>query len=178
MIPTLQTARLILRPFAIADAPIFHQAIYSDPLVMRYLPGGVPRSLERTLESINYFLNHWEAHGYGGWAVIERETGEFIGQCGLNCLTDNEPEIFYALAQKYWGKGIAAEASTEALRYAFTISKFKQVYGVAYPDNTASQRVMEKIGMVSQGFTDRYYNATLAYYIITAEAWKNQHQTQ
>ena len=166
IIPTLTTPRLLLRPFEVEDAPEHHRVIYNDPEVMRYLPGGVPRTLEQTQMVIDYFRDHWDQHGIGGWVVIHRTNQTHIGHCGLNRLKeDGAVEIFYALAKPYWGQGLTPEAAQAVLRYGFEVAHLTQIIALAVPENTPSRRVMEKIGMRFEGITQRYYNsASLAYY--------------
>lgn len=161
---TLTTPRLVLRPFISDDALAMHRALSSDPDVMRFLPSGVPVSLERTQRSVDYFINHWREHGYGAWAVIHQASKEFIGQCGLNRLNDGAVEVFYAFATAYWGQGLATEAARAAVRYGFEVVGLPQIIALAYPQNAASRHVIEKLGMTFHGLTDRWYSIEFAYY--------------
>ena len=118
----LETARLILRPFDAGDAPA-HAALYADPDVTRYLPGGpfppdaVPARSER---SLTRFAEHWRKHGWGVWAVVDKATAGLIGQCGLNHLPDgSDVELLYALSRPSWGRGLATEAGRAALEHGF-----------------------------------------------------------
>src|SRR5262249_32946319 len=92
--PTLETPRLLLRPFARGDARD-HARISAKPEVTRFLAGGPflgPEAVERSRAAQNLFLNHWKAHGFGVWAVIDKVTGVLIGQCGLKYLPD-QPDV-------------------------------------------------------------------------------------
>jgi ribosomal-protein-alanine N-acetyltransferase len=103
-VAVITTPRLLLRPFRPTDSADIHRLLYSDPDVMRFIPGGVrpPESADR---SMTYFLNHWHEHSYGAWAVIHRADNAFIAQGGLNRLSDGAVEVFYTLAMAYWGQG-------------------------------------------------------------------------
>ena len=84
----LDTARLTLRPFTAGDAEA-HARLYSDPEVTRYLGGAAAAAQhpkERSARTLEAFLSHWEEHGFGVWAVQERESRIVIGQCGLKYL--------------------------------------------------------------------------------------------
>jgi RimJ/RimL family protein N-acetyltransferase len=165
--PTLETARLILRPFTPADLDDYHAQIYSDPDVTRYLPGGQPRPKDRTQVVLEFAIEHGQQHGFTLWAVIDKASQEFIGHCGLIYMKNEvDVEVAYAFGKAHWGKGYAPEAAHAALRYGFETVGLDQIIAVAVPENTASQRVMQKIGMTSQGITDRYYDTRLALYTL------------
>lgn len=182
----IETARLRLRPFTPDDLDIHHATVYSDPDVMRYMPGGAPRTREMTERVIASFTRHWEKHGYGPWAVTERATGRLIGQCGLNnipleeetfdfCYTvaPEKPvqvEVLYALTKDCWGQGYATEGARASLRYGFEKLGLDLIFALAFPKNTGSRRVMEKIGMTYAG-TGFYYEVELATYTITRDAF-------
>ncbi|MEZ4668871.1 MAG: GNAT family N-acetyltransferase [Anaerolineae bacterium] len=168
----IETPRLTLRSFQPDDLDVYHEQIYSDPDVMLYLPGGVPRSRERTNEVLEFTFKHEEEHGITLWAVINKEDNRFIGQCGLVYLKNSpDVEIAYALGKEWWGQGIATEAGAASLRYGFEVGGLPRILGLAVPANTASQRVMQKIGMQYQGETTQYYNTTLALYRIERDQW-------
>lgn len=175
----METPRLTLRPFRHSDRDAYHAAIFSDPDVMKYLPGGLPRPVARTRAVIDYFINHWKEHHFGGWAMIYKDEDRLIGHCGLQMIPDtDEVEVFYALGRPYWGQGLATEAGRAALQFAFEQRGMKQVFGLALPQNTDSRRVLEKIGMTYQGITAKYYNAELAYYLMRDRDYRVRQRTQ
>jgi ribosomal-protein-alanine N-acetyltransferase len=147
--PTVETARLILRPVEEGDAGAFQQAVYGDPDVLEFMPGsGIPRSLHQTQNVVDYFIDHWERFGYGVWAVIEQATGDLIGQCGLNFVPDlQETEVLYALAKSVWGQGYATEAAHAAIHYGFDKLPLDKLIALVAHGNTGSIRVLEKLGM-------------------------------
>ena len=168
---TIETQRLILRPFVPNDLDRLAE-ILADPDVVHYLPGGMPRTREQSEKTLNFIIEHWEQHGFGWWAVTRKATGELIGWCGLKLVeTTGETEVLYMFAKSVWGQGYAAEAALAGLRYAFEELKLDRVIAVAVPENLASRRVMEKIGMQYQGIAF-YYNSDLACYSITRQAFE------
>lgn len=146
-IPTLQTPRLILRAFSEDDALPMHR-ILSGKGVLRYFPTTDPPPLDRVHKMILNILKHWEKRGYGLWAVESRATGELMGRCGLQLIPDtNEVEIDFILGSSLWGQGYATEAGQAAMHYGFETLSTNTVVGIVHPQNKASQRVLEKLGM-------------------------------
>lgn len=147
MPPTIETDRLTLRPFESDDALALHAAVFGDADAMKYLPGGIPRTVEQTQRVIDYYIDHWDHFNYGVWAVMHRDDNKLIGQAGLNFVPEvQQIEVLYAIGKEYWGKEYALEAAKAACRYAFyTINETKLV-GLAAPENKRSVRVLEKLG--------------------------------
>lgn len=120
--PRLDTERLILRHFTVDD---FHDlaAFWADPGVVKFI-GGEPQSAEVSWSRLLRYIGHWQALGYGYWAVIEKQTGRYVGQFGLQeakrdlipALT--APEAGWALTPEVHGKGYAKEALNAMLAWA------------------------------------------------------------
>jgi RimJ/RimL family protein N-acetyltransferase len=172
--PTLQTPRLLMRPFACEDAEE-HARMYAKPEVTRFLAGGPflgEAAAQRSRTALELFIRHWEEHGFGVWAVIDPKTGGLIGQCGLKYLPDShEVEILYALDTPYWGRGVATEAAAAALGHGFRNTRLDRIVAVAKPEHRASQRVMEKLGMRYEGQVDVYGGIRAVLYAISREAF-------
>jgi RimJ/RimL family protein N-acetyltransferase len=169
----IETARLILRDFKLEDLDDYHQQIYSDPEVTRFLPGGKPRPIDGTKAVLDFSIDHAEQHGFTLWAVLNKMTQQFIGHCGLVYLHESpDVELAYAFGKAFWGKGIASEAARACLRYGFETPGLDHILALAETDNLASQRVMQKIGMQHQGTTDRYYNHPLVLYLLNRADWQ------
>jgi ribosomal-protein-alanine N-acetyltransferase len=97
-------------------------------------------------------LAHWTERGYGWWAVELKKSGELIGWCGLNHLPDtDEIEVLYLIGEDHWGKGLATEAAFSTVEYAFEVAGLETLVGIVHPENIASRRVLEKIGMTYKG---------------------------
>jgi ribosomal-protein-alanine N-acetyltransferase len=172
--PTIETPRLILRPFTLDDAAN-HARIYAKPEVTRYLSRGPflgEEAARRSRASLNLFIDHWKEHGFGVWAVIDRATGALIGQCGLKYLPDSpEVEILYALDTPYWGQGVATEAAAAALRHGFESTRLERIVAVAMPEHRRSHRVMEKLGMTYEGMVEVYGGIRAVLYAISRAAF-------
>lgn len=165
--PTIETERLRLRAFSLADADVYYAVILSDPDVMRYLPGGTPLPPDRTVPILHRITAHWSEHAFGLWAVEHLQDGALIGHCGLQYIPDTpDVELAYALAKSYWGTGLASEAAHASLRYGFETMGLDRIVAVAVAENAASLRVMAKIGMIYQGI-QRAYNTELLCHALT-----------
>jgi RimJ/RimL family protein N-acetyltransferase len=145
----LQTNRLTLRRQILDDLEALW-ALYCDPGITRFIPDA-PRSYEEAREELE-----WHRHGHprypelGLWATIHRETGKFIGRCGLLPWTiegQREVEVAYTINREYWGQGLATEAARGILDYGFTKLNLSRLICLIDPENIASQRVAEKIGL-------------------------------
>lgn len=148
--PTITTARLILRPFVEADAGPLHR-ILNGKEVLRYFPNPDPPPLERVQRFVARQIAHWDEHGYGWWAVEPREprsSQELIGWNGLQFLPETgEIEVGYLLSRTHWGQGFATEGGLASLQFSFQTLGLERIIAIVHPDNRASQRVIEKLGM-------------------------------
>ena len=168
--PIVETARLRLRPFRPADLDAL-AAIYADPVVMRWMRTGLPVPRNQTEEAIAWYIGYWAAHGCGQWAVEQQADGALVGRCGLFGLDQtDEIEVGYLLGQPYWGQGDASEAAEAALRWGFTALGLERIVGVVRPENVASQRVLEKIGLRYERLA-HHYNLDLYYYGLDRAAY-------
>ncbi len=143
---TLHSKRLILRPVHSDDASAF-EAFYSDPEVMAIRKYGVmnPEAARTQLQGM---IEHWKTHGFGMWAVVDRATGEFAGECGLRWLEDaSDVELSYGLYPRFRGRGLATEAARAVLDYAVKVLGLDRIVALSRGDNSTSHRVLEKLGM-------------------------------
>jgi len=146
-VPVLETERLFLRPFSMDDLDDLVD-ILSNPEVTRYLAGDGTPSREHVERLLGRIKEHWEERNYGWWAVCLKKDPKVIGWCGLGYLEETgETEVLYMLDVPFWGKGIATEAALASLRYGFEQTDLQRIIALAFPDNIASQRVMQKCGM-------------------------------
>lgn len=166
-IPEIETARLRLRGFRPDDLDALCQ-IFGDPVVMKFISGGKPRTREATREGLLRSIEGWRKRGFGLWAVEEKATGLVVGYCGLIRLDDTpEIEVAYGLARSAWGRGFAVEAARAALEFGFGELKLERVVAVVNPGNVASQRVLEKLGM-KYAKNAHHYGEDLMYYELAA----------
>ena len=146
-IPTIETARLTLRPFNLDDSEPLYQ-ILSVPDVLRYYPSSDPPDLERVQKLVQRQIQHWQDYGYGWWAVEPHAEQQLIGWSGLQYLPDtDEIEIGYLLGKPYWGRGLATESAEAGLDFGFITLGLQEIIGIVHPENIASQGVLKKIGM-------------------------------
>jgi RimJ/RimL family protein N-acetyltransferase len=147
----LETDRLTLRRFTVEDADLLVE-LDSDPAVMRYITGGVTTSREEIeTDFLPAFLRYYERFdGYGFWAAIEKATGRFVGWFHLRPAPgapEDVPELGYRLPRDAWGNGYATEGSQALVDAAFSRFAASRVVAETMVVNTASRRVMEKVGM-------------------------------
>jgi len=145
----LRTERLTLRRLVPDDLDRLAE-LYADPQVRRYFPDGT-RTREETREELEWFLEgHPRRPELGLWATDLNDGGAFVGRCGLLPWTIDgreEVELAYLLDKAYWGRGLATEAARGIVRHAFDDLGLTRLISLIDPDNAASQRVAERIGM-------------------------------
>jgi len=151
----ISTARLLLRPLHLADAPSMW-ALDTDPAVHRYLGGiGGPRpaSLADSEATIRFIQAQYAAIGIGRWAVTLRSTGEFMGWAGLKLVAGpvNDQRDFYDIGYRfiprYWGQGYGYEAALAWLNYGFDTLQAPRICAYADVNNAGSRRILTKIGL-------------------------------
>ncbi|MGA0609735.1 GNAT family N-acetyltransferase [Caldimonas sp. KR1-144] len=149
--PTLHTARLLLRPFADADANALF-ALHSNRHVLRYWDA--PAWTERArAERFIAACRQMAQEGTGARVAIERAGGAFIGWCGLVRWNPDyrSASMGYCLDDAAWGQGFATEAAGALLQWAFDTLDLNRVQSETDTRNTASSRVLEKLGFVREG---------------------------
>jgi RimJ/RimL family protein N-acetyltransferase len=164
-----ETARLRLRRLRPADE-LALVALDSDVEVMRYI-GSRGGTREQIVERVRHRIN--ADHGPLGWWLIENlADGAFQGVAALLPMPEGEDvELAYRLAHASWGRGIATEAASALVERAFTRGGLLHLVAVAFPENVASQHVLEKLGFRYDGMTD-YKEFRVAHFTITAEMWR------
>jgi ribosomal-protein-alanine N-acetyltransferase len=153
----LQTDRLVLRHFRSEDLESLY-VLYRDPEMRKYYPDGT-RTRAETLAELEWFMNgHREHPELGLWATLDRQTGEFLGRCGLLHWTmegQAEIEVAYMIDKKRWRQGLATEAATGIVQYAQSTLGLKRLICLVIPGNEASAGVARKLGMdFERAFTD------------------------
>ena len=99
---------------------------------------------------ITDYRRHQHEHGFAFWAVMDRGSGELIGDAGLE-VTAYGVELGYTLARDAWGRGLATEAAQLCVDAAFGPLDIPRLVAVADVENPASARVLEKLGFLRQG---------------------------
>ena len=167
---SLETARLLLRPFADRRSRRLHaahlcrrrgDALFAQTRSRR--PANAPN------EPSLFFNDHWSQYGYGVWAVTDKIAGQFIGHCGLNFVPEaGEVEVLYALRKDRWGQGIATEAARASVHFGFETANLARLIALAVPENIASRRVMEHLGFAYEKDA-HYFGLDLVYYVLPRE---------
>jgi len=161
----LTTDRLTLRPFQEADVTPYSE-IVADPEVMRLITGEA-ETFEAARRYLEEVLRSEAERGYSRYAVLLREPEELIGFCGFK-LIDGEVDFGWRYGKRHWNNGYGTEAAREVLKYGQEILQLPLVVSVALPENTASIRIMQKIGMQRDGFGSWGGKQTIRYVARTA----------
>jgi RimJ/RimL family protein N-acetyltransferase len=149
-ITSVETARLLLRLPALADAEVL-MGIFWDPEVveqkqvtLREPPGGLDLALKNSTD----MLRQWQLRGYGQWCVIEKVTGLVIGCVGFYHPQGDWPgvDLGWVVHRSRWGHGIATEAATAALEWAWENTQIDRIISLIAPHDLRSIRIATKIG--------------------------------
>jgi RimJ/RimL family protein N-acetyltransferase len=171
----LETERLSLRTWREGDWEPLHET-YGDPEVTRWL-GRSPGPKEFTAYAVGRMSMHWEAHGFGMWAVIDRASNEMIGRVGLMFhpkwpVDEHKTEIGWTLRRSAWGRGYATEAGLAARDWAFGNLSIMRLISMTDPENHRSQAVMKRLGLTFRGEAD-YEGHHNVYYAIDRADWNS-----
>ena len=148
----IETERLILRALKNKDANGMFE-LDSDPLVHQFLGNNPVFSLDQSIADISFIQAQYMENGIGRWAVIEKDSNQFIGWCGLKLIKEtnnnhsNYYDIGYRFIRRFWGKGYATESAQAVIDYGFKELNLQQIIGIADIENTGSIKVLEKLGL-------------------------------
>lgn len=124
-------------------------AVYSDAETVRLVGDGSALSYADCVKWLDVTSNNYTRRGYGMFAVEEIASGNVIGFCGLvHPGNQPEPEVKYAFNKTCWGQGVASEVISALLPYGSREWQLQRIIATVYPENIASQRVLEKAGAV------------------------------
>ena len=140
-----ETDRLILRELMVADSKDFFE-LNSDPEVLKYTGDQPFSSIEAAAEFLENYSDY-EENRFGRWAVISKETNDFLGWCGLKLNEEKLIDLGFRFFRKEWGKGYATESAKASLKYGFNQLHLEEVIGRSSIENQASINVLEKLGM-------------------------------
>ena len=156
----LVTPRLRMRPFTEDDVDALH-AVFGHPEVTAWID--MP-TRGRAAEMIAKHVAHQAAHGFGQWAAEDRATGRLVGEVGIQFLEGGpDVEIGWVIARERWGEGLATEAAAPWLDVAWDELGLDEVLAVIRPENAASRRVAEKLGMRAAGMRHAYGREMVVY---------------
>jgi RimJ/RimL family protein N-acetyltransferase len=181
--PTLYTPRLVLRPFAMSDAPMVKR--YAGEREIANGVGRLPHPYEDGMADA-WIMTHEELFATNKeaiWAIVESDDNALIGSIGLILSAeDHNAELGYWIGLPHWGAGYATEAARELVRYAFEQHeqpRLEKVYARHFGRNAASGRVLQKIGMTEEGLQRKHFMKwgtleDLVLYGILREQWEQQ----
>ena len=151
----LETERLILRDLLESDVDGIFE-LDSDPIVHQYLGKKPIKTKGEAQKTIDFIKRQYEERGIGRFAVVAKDSGEFIGWSGLKFNTGDKEtignksdfhDIGYRLIPRFWNKGYATESSLACLEYGFNKLGYKTIVGAAEVENVGSNKVLSKIGL-------------------------------
>ncbi len=162
----LETERLVLRTLEQDD---FEEVckLLQDPVVMYAYEGAF--SDQEVQAWLDKMFWRYENDGFALWAVIEKSSGELIGQCGITYQEYNGgwvPEVGYLFRKEFWHKGFATEAAMACKEYAFQVLNFDEVYSIIRDSNVASQNVARRNGMTEVDTFVKHYRGVEMPHII------------
>jgi RimJ/RimL family protein N-acetyltransferase len=158
----LETNRTILRCFSHEDSETVYD-LNQDPEVMLFQGG--PQTRNRSDFELNEWITHQNRYGYSMWAVIHKESNEFVGTSGLYYFENNEVDLGWRLHKNFWNQGIATELGKALISFGFQNLNLNFLVATSRLNNLVSRHVMQKIGM--KYLKDIKYNGVkLAYYHI------------
>jgi [ribosomal protein S5]-alanine N-acetyltransferase len=149
--PPLETARLLLRPIALADAEALYE-VFRDPETMRFMDCLVSQKVDDTrgvIERWMFVFPDWHAT----WAIVLKETGTLIGMINYHHRDpwNRHLEVGYALARQHWRKGLTSEALSAVLDYCFAKLGSNRAEATIHPENIAAIRLAERAGFCCEG---------------------------
>lgn len=175
MAPTLETDRLLLRPFKSGDLNLYHAAVTDDEEVMARMEMGVPLPLERSSRLIEDWEDHWEIHGFGVWALTLKD-GALLGHCGLL----HEPEasapavLTIALARAQWGKGYGSEGAHAALRFGFEEAGLERIGARCTASNSAAIRMLRRLNMSGGKTAHEFFGVKVLFFTLGIAEFKEK----
>ena len=160
-----QTERMVLRQMEMNDVDDL-MGILSDPVAMRYYPN--TKSRQEAEEWVRRVRESYRDNGFGLWAAILKDSGEFAGQCGLTVQEvggKNEIEIGYLFLRRFWGRGLATEAARAVRDHGFNMPGCERLVSLIDPGNLASRRVAEKVGLTQEKEVEKWGKRICVYAI-------------
>ncbi len=164
----LETERLALREMDQSDFAALRAILQDEAVMYAYEHAFTNREVQAWLDRQQA---RYRKDGFGLWAMVEKSTGEMIGQCGLTLQDWGErqvPEIGYLLRRDKWRQGFATEAAIACREYAFQNLGLTEVFSIIRDNNLPSQRVALRCGMSVRGsFVKHYYGMDMLHYVFS-----------
>ena len=153
----IETERLILKKFQLNYAKQMFENYCSREKVTEFLTWYPHKSVNDTIDYLNYILPAYKDKSTYRWAIIWKENNEVIGCIDVINHNDHNlrAELGWVLSDDYWGKGIMPEAAKEVIKYLFDVG-YVRIEAIHDVKNPKSGRVMEKVGMKHEGVLRKY----------------------
>jgi RimJ/RimL family protein N-acetyltransferase len=171
----LGTARLVIRTFEARDAGPW-LAMVSDPEVTRFLPAGPAPTMEQAQRVIGERQAMERELGHAMWAVDDKATGTFVGQCGLRPVDEGagpEIDLAYHYTRASWNRGYGTEAAIAVIAHGLGPVGLDAIMAVTLPENIGSWRIMQNAGMRYAGLVDYYGLEGLKKYVAARAWWRS-----
>lgn len=156
--PIMESDRLLLRSFTLKDKEDLFK-IRSDDDVMRFMDTNKMKSIKDAEEFIITIINSYRKKCGITWAIVEKQSGSFIGYCGFWRIfwDDQCAEIGYALNPLFWNKGLMKDALTTVIKFGFGVFNFTKIFANLNPDNARSIKLLENVGFKKKVYLKEDY---------------------
>ena len=176
---TIETERLTLRRFELADAETMFRNWANDDEVTRYMRWTTHKDVDESIEIMQKWVDGYKEDSSYHWGICLKD-GEMIGSIGAFVSEmDHRANIGYCIGRKWWSKGYVSEALNALINYMFTNTDIERIEAYHATENVASGKVMLNAGMVHEGMArhkfkshNRFYDSDL--YGIIREMWEEQ----
>ena len=158
----IETERLLIRAFRHQDLEPFAEMV-GDPEVMRLIGSGQTLTFEEARRRVQGYIRQHQALGYSRFAVTLRESGRFIGFCGV-VPWQGQLDFGWRFLKPFWGRGFATESARAVMGHALFVLNLPELVALAFVENAASVAVMQKIGMDFDGY-DRVFGKLVVRYV-------------
>ena len=150
---SLETPRLVLRPFIPEDAPAMFRNWASDEAVTEYLTWPTHTDVDVTRRVLSDWIAQYGEPTFYQWAIELKAIHEPIGSLSVVRMDEaiREAELGWCIGRRWWGQGLVPEAAGAVLRYLFREVGFNRIAARHAVDNEKSGRVMQKLGMAREG---------------------------
>ncbi len=158
----LQTDRLILRPFTMADAQAMYDNWASDPAITEHLSWPAQRSINDSIAVLEEWTADYEKSNFYQWAIVCRESGNApIGSISVLSIDEQvlKAHIGYCIGKRWWHQGITTEALRAVIRYLFDEVGLQRIESMHDPRNPNSGAVMQKCGMQYEGTLRHFFKS-------------------
>ena len=161
----IYTDRLILRQFKEEDYETYYN-ILNQEQVSVWLGDRKRKTKQDIINILENYERSWNKNNFGVFAVIEKESQQLIGHCGIRILGRSlDIELLYAFDPSFWGKGYATESANAVAKWAREELKLNGLVAIVYSDNEKSCNVLEKVGFRYKGIQN-YFGSKLSLYEI------------